>query len=110
MNGVQLGVEPHPLIHGDKVDVAGTELLYGDDRKGGQTQYITGASVAGLAEAYMPGARPVATTGGRLVSLVDGREYTVGPTGLTLGRDAGCDVVVASPEVSRRHAELAAGA
>ncbi|HEX2716813.1 MAG TPA: FHA domain-containing protein, partial [Gemmatimonadaceae bacterium] len=47
---------------------------------------------------------------GRLVSLVDGREYTVGPTGLTLGRDAGCDVVVASPEVSRRHAELAAGA
>ena len=109
VNGVQLGVEPHPLIHGDKVDVAGAELMYGDDRKGGQTQYITGSSVAGMAEAYMPSARPAATTGGRLVSLVDGREYSVGAAGLTLGRDAGCDVVVASPEVSRRHAELAAG-
>ncbi len=110
VNGVQLGAEPTPLIHGDKIDVAGCELLYGDDRKGGQTQYITGSSVADMAEAYMPGARPAATSGGRLVSLVDGREYTVGATGLTLGRDAGCDVVVASPEVSRKHAELSAAA
>lgn len=111
VNGVQLGVEPTPLIHGDKIEVAGCELLYGDDRKGGQTQYITGSSVAGMAEAYMPGSRPAAaSTGGRLVSLVDGREYVVGATGLTLGRDAGCDVVVASPEVSRKHAELTAAA
>jgi pSer/pThr/pTyr-binding forkhead associated (FHA) protein len=38
---------------------------------------------------------------------VDGKEYTVPSGGLTIGRDAGCDVVIAKTEVSRRHAELA---
>ena len=42
-------------------------------------------------------------------SLVDGREYTVGPDGLVFGRDAGCDIVIPSSEVSRRHAEIVAG-
>jgi pSer/pThr/pTyr-binding forkhead associated (FHA) protein len=53
-------------------------------------------------------ARAVAPSGGRLVSLVDGKEYAVPDTGLVIGRDAGCDVVVPRNEVSRRHAELAA--
>ena len=52
-------------------------------------------------------ARAVAPSGGRLVSLVDGKEYSVPDTGLVIGRDAGCDVVVPRNEVSRRHAELA---
>jgi pSer/pThr/pTyr-binding forkhead associated (FHA) protein len=43
------------------------------------------------------------------VSLVDGKEYTVPSRGLVFGRDASCDVVVAANEVSRRHAEIAAG-
>jgi pSer/pThr/pTyr-binding forkhead associated (FHA) protein len=53
-----------------------------------------------------PGARPTTGTGGRLVSLVDGKEYVVRPTGVSIGRDASCDVVVAQNEVSRRHAEI----
>ena len=110
VNGVLLGVEPTPLIHGDKIEVAGRELLYGDDRKGGQTQYLAGLNVAELTEARPAGAgKPTAATGGRLVSLVDGREYSVGANGLSIGRDAGCDVVVPSPEVSRKHAEVLAG-
>jgi len=52
-------------------------------------------------------ARTTAASGGRLVSLVDGKEYTVSDAGLVLGRDASCDVVVAQNEVSRRHAEIA---
>jgi pSer/pThr/pTyr-binding forkhead associated (FHA) protein len=47
-----------------------------------------------------------APTGGRLVSLVDGREYPIAATGVVIGRDAGCDVVVPHAEVSRRHAEI----
>ena len=110
VNGVLLGVEPTPLIHGDKIEVAGRELLYGDDRKGGQTQYLAGLNVAELTESRPAGAgKPTAATGGRLVSLVDGREYSVGANGLSIGRDAGCDVVVPSPEVSRKHAEVVAG-
>src|SRR5688500_4590391 len=40
VNGVTLGVEPTPLLHGDRIELAGHELLYGDDRKGGSTQYV----------------------------------------------------------------------
>jgi pSer/pThr/pTyr-binding forkhead associated (FHA) protein len=109
VNGVVLGAEPTPLLHGDKIEVAGTELYYGDDRKGGSTQFITAANVPDMAR-FRAGVPPRATavTGGRVISLVDGREYTVGP-GLVFGRDASCDVVIASSEVSRRHAEIVAG-
>jgi pSer/pThr/pTyr-binding forkhead associated (FHA) protein len=109
VNGVLLGAEPTPLLHGDKIEVAGTELYYGDDRKGGSTQFITAANVPDMARlrvAVPP--RATAITGGRVISLVDGREYTVG-AGLVFGRDASCDVVIASSEVSRRHAEIVAG-
>ncbi|HEX6058921.1 MAG TPA: FHA domain-containing protein [Gemmatimonadaceae bacterium] len=109
VNGVQLGAEPSPLIHGDKIEVAGHELTFGDDKRGGSTQNISSREIAGEL-AKMRGtapARPTATTGGRLVSLVDGREYPVPATGIVLGRDPGCDVVVPSSEVSRRHAEIA---
>jgi pSer/pThr/pTyr-binding forkhead associated (FHA) protein len=109
VNGVQLGAEPSPLIHGDKIEVAGHELTFGDDKRGGSTQNISSREIAGEL-AKMRGAapaRPTATTGGRLVSLVDGREYAVPATGIVLGRDPGCDVVVPSSEVSRRHAEIA---
>jgi pSer/pThr/pTyr-binding forkhead associated (FHA) protein len=41
------------------------------------------------------------------VSLVDGKEYTVPSSGVVIGRDAGCDVVIGKNEVSRRHAEVA---
>jgi pSer/pThr/pTyr-binding forkhead associated (FHA) protein len=45
-------------------------------------------------------------TGGRLVCLTDGREYTITGERLVFGRDAGSDVVVGGTEVSRRHAEI----
>jgi pSer/pThr/pTyr-binding forkhead associated (FHA) protein len=109
VNGVQVGVEPTPLIHGDKIEIAGLELLFGDDRKGGSTQYLGG--IKAVAKAASPNAAVAATaaTGGRLVSLVDGREYPVGAQGATIGRDAGCEIVVPSTEVSRRHALIAPG-
>ena len=105
VNGVPLGAEPTPLMHGDKVEVGGQELLFSEDAKVGTTRYVNRDDIAGV----MPkraGARPTTSTGGRLVSLVDGKEYVVRPTGVTIGRDASCDVVVAQNEVSRRHAEI----
>jgi pSer/pThr/pTyr-binding forkhead associated (FHA) protein len=108
VNGVQLGAEPTPLIHGDKIEVGGAELFYGDDKKGGSTQFITDVDIPALQSHRDPApGRATATTGGRLVSLVDGREYMVPQTGLVIGRDAGCDVVVPGSDVSRRHAEIA---
>ncbi|MGH7649202.1 MAG: FHA domain-containing protein, partial [Gemmatimonadaceae bacterium] len=43
------------------------------------------------------------------MSLVDGREYVVPESGLVLGRDPTCDVVVPTGEVSRKHAVITAG-
>lgn len=108
VNGVLLGPEPTPLMHGDKVEVAGVELRFADETKRGATHYSSVEAIPQVGGARRTGAaRAVAPSGGRLVSLVDGKEYAVPDTGLIIGRDAGCDVVVPRNEVSRRHAELA---
>jgi pSer/pThr/pTyr-binding forkhead associated (FHA) protein len=108
VNGVLLGPEPTPLMHGDKVEVAGLELRYADETQRGATEYTSVEAVPQEGGTRRMGAaRAVAPSGGRLVSLVDGKEYAVPDDGLVIGRDAGCDVVVPRNEVSRRHAELA---
>lgn len=118
VNGVRLGVHPAPLIHGDKIELGGHELLFGDDKKSGSTQYVpsmgahhASGSAGAPGTVANNGAGPrtglaTGATGGLLRSLVDGREYPVAESGLVIGRDAGCDVVVPSGEVSRRHAAI----
>jgi pSer/pThr/pTyr-binding forkhead associated (FHA) protein len=106
INGVSLGVEPVPLIHGDKVEIGGQELLYSDETKAGATELIAAEEIAALAKAPEGSARATAASGGRLVSLVDGKEYEIPATGIVIGRDAGSDVVVAQSDVSRKHAEI----
>jgi len=116
INGVRLGAEPTPLLHGDKVEVGGHELTFVDERRSGSTQYVKAftppsgerAGGTGAAGGTRPGGRPITigTTGGRVVSLTDGREYVITGTSLVFGREAGCDVVVAGKDVSRRHAEI----
>jgi pSer/pThr/pTyr-binding forkhead associated (FHA) protein len=109
VNGVPLAEAPAPLMHGDKVEIAGHEMFFSDDAKTGATQYVTRSDVAGMARKRGGGARATVGTGGRLVSLVDGKEYVIGQRGVSLGRDASSDIVVAQNEVSRRHAEIVAG-
>jgi hypothetical protein len=106
VNGVALGAEPTPLLHGDRVEVAGHEMLFAEDHRGGATQYLQTHEPAATAPHYARSETATAATGGRLVSLVDGREYPIAATGVVIGRDAGCDVVVPHPDVSRRHAEI----
>jgi pSer/pThr/pTyr-binding forkhead associated (FHA) protein len=105
VNGVRLGADPTPLLHGDKIEIGGHELLVVDPSRAGSTQLFDSGAFADLAPP--PSAKAAGTrTGGRLVCLTDGREYTVGTGRLTLGRDAGSDVVVSGSEVSRNHAEI----
>src|SRR3989454_8086803 len=108
INGVRLGAEPTPLLHGDKIEVGGHELTFVDERRSGSTQYVkafTPATAGGPAKA---GAKPpaIGVTGGRVVSLTDGREYVITGASLVFGREAGCDVVVPGKDGSRRHAEI----
>jgi pSer/pThr/pTyr-binding forkhead associated (FHA) protein len=106
VNGVRLGAQPTPLLHGDKVEIARTELRFVDERRSGSTQYVRGVDPEAMAgAAAAPGSTPAAAFGGRLVSLIDGREYRVGAT-LAIGREAACDIVLSGRSVSRRHAEV----
>jgi pSer/pThr/pTyr-binding forkhead associated (FHA) protein len=111
INGVRLGAEPTPLLHGDKVEVGGHELTFVDERRSGSTQYVQALNRPPAMEGVGKGgaaAKPAAigTTGGRVVSLTDGREYLITGASLVFGREAGSDVVVAGKDVSRRHAEI----
>jgi pSer/pThr/pTyr-binding forkhead associated (FHA) protein len=105
VNGVQVGQQPAPLLHGDRMVLDGCELRFADEAQLGETIDFPIASVDSQIATPTPGAAE-ARTDGRLLSLVDGREYPVGPGGLSIGRDASCDLVITSPEVSRRHAEI----
>ena len=122
LNSVPAGLEPTPLLHGDRVEIDGVELRYSDDRQTGSTaefpvlapdqaELITlsaSATKSANRDAAAQSARLRAPVkNGRLVSLVDGREYAVRDDGLSIGRDAGCDVVVPANSVSRRHARIA---
>lgn len=107
VNGVALGAEPSPLLHGDRIEIGGRELFFGDDKKAGNTQYVPNVKLPTPgASVPMAQHKPTAATGGRLISLVDGREYSVPVGGLVLGRDPTCDVVVSSTDVSRKHAVI----
>jgi ABC transport system ATP-binding/permease protein len=108
VNGVALGAEPAPLLHGDRIEVAGRQLRFSDDRKAGSTVLMPAlGSLA--ASAVAPTRGRIGVSGGRLVSLVDGREYVVPAAGLRIGRDAASDVVVPGNDVSRTHADLSVG-
>ncbi len=115
VNGVALGIEPTPLIHGDKIEVSGVEMQFADEQKSGSTQFLSSAQLAELAalrkamSASGASGKRTASTGGRLVSLVDGREYSVPAKGVMFGRDASCDIVIPSNDVSRNHAEIQVG-
>jgi pSer/pThr/pTyr-binding forkhead associated (FHA) protein len=105
VNGVVLGIQPSPLFHGDHIAIDGVPLVYGDEAHAGMTAKVAAISSGAERPSSAPSPRR-AKTGGRLVSLMDGREYTVRADGLTIGREAGCDIVVAASEVSRRHARV----
>ena len=92
INGVRLGAEPTPLLHGDKVQVAGHEFSFVDERRSGSTQYMSAMKVpeaTAQAKAAAPSGagRPTANTGGRVVCLTDGREYTITGTSTPSARN-----------------------
>lgn len=106
VNGVALGAEPTPLLHGDKVQIGGLSVVFGEDDKAGDTRYVSAADLAAMASKPARPGRATKGSGGRLLSLLDGKEYPVPPTGVLIGRDASCQVVVPQTEVSRHHAEV----
>ena len=106
LNGVKLGTDPHPVLHGDKLMIAGHEVLIVDPKRSGSTQYVNANDLAAMVASKKAGPSSAGMVNGRLVSLTDGREYAIGSARATIGRDAECDVVIESKSVSRKHAEI----
>ncbi|HEX6644866.1 MAG TPA: FHA domain-containing protein [Gemmatimonadales bacterium] len=104
VNGVRLGTDPIPLLHGDKLHVGDHELLVVDQKRAGSTQVFTAIELP--SGGGVTGAPTRAMTAGRIVSLTDGREYQVAERPTVFGRDASSDIVVPGNDVSRRHAEI----
>lgn len=75
-----------------------------DSHRGGEGGH---APPAPPADAPVP--TPAAGSGGRLISLTDGREYPLTGQPFRLGRDPGLAVVLTSPDASRQHAEVVTG-
>jgi pSer/pThr/pTyr-binding forkhead associated (FHA) protein len=105
INGVRLGTDPTPVLHGDKIQIFDHEILAVDPQRAGNTQLFDSGAFADLPP-VQAAKTPPGPSGGRVVCLTDGREYTVKSEPLVFGRDAASDVVVTSGDVSRRHAEI----
>jgi predicted component of type VI protein secretion system len=52
------------------------------------------------------GGRPAAQAATRALVVTEGRRLPVSPSGSVIGRSRDCDIVLADPNVSRRHAEI----
>ena len=58
----------------------------------------------------MPVAEPrerLVAAPGRAIFEAEGTRFTISPTGAVIGRSSSCDVVLANPDVSRQHAQIA---
>src|SRR5688572_9929083 len=100
INGAPVGAEPVRLTHGAKIEAAGVRLVFGDLRQHGSTAHVSGVSVEELALLLsdVPG-EPTADSGGRLIALATGTTTTIPATGVVLGRDPECDVVLAGRDI-----------
>jgi pSer/pThr/pTyr-binding forkhead associated (FHA) protein len=109
VNGARLGSDPTPLMHGDKIGIAGLEIVVADPRRAGGTQVVAvplPASTPAPLSPLPPSSTDAAPGAARLVSLTDGREYILSVVPFVIGRDPAAGVVIDADEVSRRHAEI----
>lgn len=90
LNGTPVGSERVQLTHGARIDIGGRKLTFADENHRAPTPI------------------PSSDTSAALVGS-DGKRNTIPSSGLDIGRDPNCDVVIASDDVSRWHAQIAVG-
>lgn len=107
LNGAALRSEPDILQHGDRIEVAGLSLAYGEVSAAGRTGPAKDpAEETPLAAFAESSTEPTASTGGRLIRLSDRSVHTIPGSGLSIGRDPSCGLALASKDVSRVHAVI----
>jgi pSer/pThr/pTyr-binding forkhead associated (FHA) protein len=110
VDGAALGTAPRKLGHGARLQIGGIRIGYGELSLVGRTapaeEPISGEDRPLSAFDVQPN-EPTADTGGRLTDAHSGAVHDVPAEGLLIGRDPGCQIVLASREVSREHALIA---
>ena len=109
VEGYILGSDPRQLSHGARIEVRDCRIRYGELSLVDST-----ASQVGIEDEQLPAIPPVlpesSTTddfGARLIDLSKGAVHGVPPSGLHIGRDPVCQVVLPATSVSRQHALIA---
>src|SRR3954470_11501825 len=109
VEGYILGAEPRQLTHGARIEVRDCRIRYGElslvdstaSQIGSRRQHLTA----------IPPVVPDSTTpddfGARIIDLSKGSVHGVPPSGLHMGRDPVCQVVLPATSVSRQHALIA---
>lgn len=90
VNGVPVSDQRTQLGHGARIDIGKRKLTFADENHRAPTPI------------------PASDTSAALVGP-EGKRYAISSSGLDLGRDPNCDVVIASDDVSRWHAQIAVG-
>jgi len=111
VEGYVLGSDPRQLSHGARIEVRDCRMRYGELSLVESTASVVGIEID---DEKLPAIPPVVPeTGGiddfgaRLIDLGKGSVHGVPPSGLHIGRDPVCQVVLPSTSVSRQHALIA---
>lgn len=111
VEGFVLGSEPRQLSHGARIEVRECRIRYGELSLVDSTSSVVGIEID---EEQMLAIAPVLQEvggaddfGARLIDLSRGSVHGVPPSGLHIGRDPVCQVVLPATSVSRQHALIA---
>ena len=107
--GHEVSAAPIVVPHGAKIALGRANLVYGDERLSGGTDFVTLVSddSASVDSEYAGHTwRPHRRASGRSRRPAHVQHSD---EGLSIGRDPGCDIVLGIPGVSRRHADIVPG-
>lgn len=111
VEGYILGLEPRQLSHGARIEVRDCRIRYGELSLVDSTSSMVGIEVEDEQLSAIPPLLPERDQsddfGARLIDLSKGSVYGVPPSGLNIGRDPVCQVVLPATSVSRQHALIA---
>lgn len=116
VEGYVLGAEPRQLRHGARIEVRDCRMRYGELSLVDSTSSVVGvggvdeeqlAAAAASIPPVLPDRDEASEFNARLIDLDRGSVYGVPASGLHIGRDPVCQVVLPSTSVSRQHALIA---
>jgi len=110
VEGFILGSEPRQLSHGARIEVRDCRIRYGELSLVDSTSSVVGILVDDEPRSAIPPVVPDTSAddfGARIIDLGRGSVHGVPPSGLHIGRDPVCQVVIPATSVSRQHALIA---